>query len=300
MAWRGARRGDDRPWRPDAARGRSLLRRRRAGSRAGADRARSRGSRPCDRGCRRRRCGGAGGVRWISAPRAVLPWPQRRGDGGGRRAAAVHRGGRAEDDRRRAARERARAGCRADDGRVREPCRPDDPRRRRRAARPGRLGIRERRGIGLRGLPRRPGPRNVSPRPAAPAEPLARRLASRPGAESPDGRGADPRAARRTSSRTRRTRSPQRAPAPAAAVTDTPPADVSRSLRLARAFLRAPTGRRDTRSDRPAASAPGSAGSAGGARPRRARRSRTGDGRGRRRPARSPARATYRTGRRRR
>ena len=86
-------------------------------------------------------------------------------------------------------------------------------------ARQGRLRLRERRRLRLRGVSRRPGRRDLSPRPAAAAQPVARRPASLLGAGACDRSGARaPRAARRRAGARRLTRSQPAGRAPGAVV----------------------------------------------------------------------------------
>ena len=200
-----------------SGRARPALRRRRAGSRAGADRPRPRREGPGDPAAVEA-ARAARGLRRLPAARARLPRPARRL--AARRRALPARDGRrrAADDRRRPARVRARAGRAADARRLREPRRPDAARPRRGAARPRRGRLRERRRVGLRGLPRRPRGRHLPPRPAAAAE-----SRGSPTGCSPRRSRTRPAASRRsssrcpTASRPRRTRSQRGEPATAAA-----------------------------------------------------------------------------------
>ncbi len=110
-----------------------------------------------------------------------------------------------------------------DDRRLREPRGAHAPRRGRRAARPRRRRVRERRHLGLRGLPGRARSRDVPPRAAPAAQPLARRPAPLLGPRARDGRRARAaRAARRRARAPRRTPSPPAAPVRAAAVPPEP------------------------------------------------------------------------------
>ena len=103
-------------------------------------------------GGQRRRA--ARGVRRLPAPRTRLPGARRVVHARRRPLPARDRGWHDADDRRRAARVRARSRAAADGRRVREPRRTHAARRGRGAARPRAPRLRERRRVGLRGLPR--------------------------------------------------------------------------------------------------------------------------------------------------
>ena len=166
--------------RAGARRARPPLHRRRPGPRAGARRARPPGQ--ARRAARRRGRGGAavlavcGGYQLLGRYYRVR---ERRRPAGRRPVPAAHDRRRATDDRRHPARRRADSRRAPDDRRLREPRRPHVPRRGRRAARPSRGRLRQRRRERRGGLPRRPRDRDLPPRPAAPAQPVARRLAAR-------------------------------------------------------------------------------------------------------------------------
>ncbi len=260
----------------DARRRRSVLRRRRAGSRAGADRRRSRGQGPGYRSGGREWRRGARRLWRISAARAL--YRDRSGVelAGAGVFPARHGRRRAADDRRRAPRVRARRRA-ADGSGLREPQRTERSSTR---ARPRSAafstGSETTASPASRGAASVTRDRHVPPRSVAAAEPVARRLAARARCRAPKRRAARAcsvagHARTRGARRRRRAGAGTRRPR-LGVVTDGLAFGFRRMGREDLPLLRAPRARRDRRPGRPAASVRGSAGSADGGRPRAARR----------------------------